>query len=150
MLLAETIPFLTKIYALACHPITKSKPACKLPVGFAFTIVSKTSVCLRAGHGVVVGIGVDSWSHPIPSKVNSFTTAPSKRATTFAGKVTRGGIVHVSREGFVGFTEQVVSLSAISTVRVLSVKSGGGSTIRKLIRLIPVSHIVTLPESTGG
>ena len=104
----------------------------------------------RAGHGVVVGIGVASSPHPIPSKVKSFTTAPSKRATTLAGKVTRGGIVQVSRDGFVGFVAQLVSVSAISTVNVFPVKSGSGSTILKLIRLIPVSHIVTLPESTGG
>lgn len=104
----------------------------------------------RAGHGVIVGIGVDSSPHPIPSKMKSFTTAPSKRATTLAGKVTRGGIVQVSNDGFVGFIVQVVSISAISTVKVFPVKSGGGSTILKLIRLMPVSHMVTLPESTGG
>jgi len=79
--------------------------------------------------------------------VKSFTTAPSKLTTTLAGKVTKDGIVQVSKDGFVGFTEQVVSISAILTVKVLSVKSGTGSTILKLIKFAPRSHIVVWPVS---
>ena len=82
--------------------------------------------------------------------MKSFTTAPFKLTTTLAGKVTKDGIVPVSKDGFVGFTVQVVSISAISTVKVLSVKSGTGSTILKLIKFAPRSHIVVWPVSRDG
>ena len=80
----------------------------------------------------------------MPSWMKSFTTAPSKLTTTWAGKVTEGGIVQVIKDVFVGFTvESLLSWSAITTVRVLPVKSGGGTTSLKLIKFEPVSHIVT-------
>jgi len=82
--------------------------------------------------------------------VKSFTTAPSKLTTTLAGKVTKGGIVQVSKDRFVGFTAQVVAISAISTVKVLSVKSGTGSAILKLIKFAPRSHMVVWPVSRDG
>jgi hypothetical protein len=98
---------------------------------------------------VVVAAGVVIWVHPIPSWVKSFTTAPSKLTTTWAGKVTAGGIVHVIKDVFVGFTVQLLSWSAMTTVSVLPVRSGAGVTILKLIKFEPVSHIVTWPVNSG-
>jgi hypothetical protein len=79
----------------------------------------------------------------MPSWIKSFTTAPSTLTTTVAGNVTKGGIVHVIKDVFVGFTAQLLSWSAITTVSVLPVRSGAGVTILKLIKFEPVSHIVT-------
>jgi len=81
--------------------------------------------------------------------MKSFTTAPSKLTTTWAGKVTAGGIVHVINEVLVGFTAQLLSWSAITTVTILPVRSGAGVTILKLIKFAPVSHIVTWPVNSG-
>src|SRR5688500_15675503 len=85
----------------------------------------------------------------MPSWMKSFTTAPSKLTTTWAGKVTEGGIVHVIKDVFVGFTVQLLSWSAIKTDSVLPVRSGAGVTILKLIKSEPVSHIVTWPVNRG-
>ena len=82
--------------------------------------------------------------------MKSFTTAPSRLTTTLAGNVTKGGIVQVINDVFVGFTVQLLSWSAMTTVTVLPVRSGAGVTILKLIKLEPVSHIVTLPVSSGA
>jgi hypothetical protein len=75
--------------------------------------------------------------------MKSFTTAPSKLTTTWAGKVTRGGIVQVIKDVFTGLIAQVLSWSAITTVNVFPVISGVGTTSLKLIKFPPVSHIVT-------
>ena len=82
--------------------------------------------------------------------MKSFTTAPSKLTTTWAGKVTEGGIVQVNKDVFVAFTVQLLlSWLAITTVSVLPARSGAGVTILKLIKFEPVSHIVTWPVSRG-
>ena len=81
--------------------------------------------------------------------MKSLTTAPSKLTTTWAGKVTAGGIVQVINDVLVGFTVQLLSWSEMTTVSVLPVRSGAGVTILKLIRFEPVSHIVTWPVSRG-
>ena len=81
--------------------------------------------------------------------MKSFTTAPSKLTTTLAGKVTAGGIVQVINDVLVGFTAQLLSWSAMTTVTILPVRSGTGVTILKLIRFEPVSHIVTWPVNRG-
>ena len=81
--------------------------------------------------------------------MKSFTTAPSKLTTTLAGKVTEGGIEHVINDVFVGFTAQLLSWSAMTTVSVLPARSGAGVTILKLIKFEPVSHIVTWPVNRG-
>jgi hypothetical protein len=67
-----------------------------------------------------------------------------------AGNVISGGRVQVNKDGFVGLTAQVLSVSLMSAVIVFPVKSGAGSTILKLIKFEPVSHINTLPVNTGG
>ena len=104
---------------------------------------------IEADHGVVVTTGFVIWSHPIPSWMKSFTIAPSRLTTTLAGNVTAGGIVHVINEVLAGFTAQLLSWSAMTTVRILPVRSGAGVTILKLIKFEPVSHIVTWPVNRG-
>jgi hypothetical protein len=83
------------------------------------------------------------------SKVKSFTTTSSKRATTLAGKAIVGGIVQVSKDGFVGLTVQVLSASEIWMLKSLPDKSGGGWVILKLTKSVDPSHIVTSPVSRG-
>src|SRR5215216_6583522 len=57
---------------------------------------------IRYDHGVVVGIGVVIWAHPNPSYTKSSTIRPSTLTTTWAGKITPAGIVHVIRDRLVG------------------------------------------------
>jgi hypothetical protein len=58
-------------------------------------------------------------------------------------------MVQVSRDGFTGFTAHVLSNPEISAVRVWPVRSGGGWVIRKLIKSVVPSHIVTSPVRSG-
>jgi hypothetical protein len=60
------------------------------------------------------------------------------------------GAAQVSKDVLFGFTAQVLSWSEISTVKALPVRSGAESTIRKLIKFIDRSQLVTSPVSRGG
>ena len=66
------------------------------------------------------------------------------------GKARGATAVQVSKEGFTGFTAQVLAWSAMRTVRAFPVKSGAGWTILKLIKFMDLSQLVTWPVSRGG
>jgi hypothetical protein len=82
--------------------------------------------------------------------VKSFNCAPSTWTTTLIGKIRGATVVQVSKEGLIGLTAHVLSCSEIRTIRVLPVRSGAGSTILKLIKLIDRLQLVTSPVSRGS